>query len=151
MKKCCILLASILFLIAFASVSFAAQLQEVLKQSFPLAEEGSVSVENTAGEILIHVWDDDEVKMVSTKWARALTKKRAGELLGALEVEVTAKENSVEIDTEFPWWKQPDPTSSVKVDYELWVPPSVEVSAQSVSGSIQVVERENDVWVKTMR
>ena len=150
MKKYGVLMVSILFLIAFASVSFAAQVQEVEEKSFPLVEEGSVSVKNVAGEILIHAWDEEEVKMVATKWARALTERRAEELLEAIEINITVREDSLEINTEFPWWKKLDPTSSVRVDYELWVPLSAEVSAQSVSGSIQVVERENDVWAKTI-
>jgi len=149
MKKYGVIIVSILSLIAFVSASFAAQVQEEMEQTFPLAEEGSVSVENVAGEILIHAWDEDEVKMVATKWVRAFTKKRAQELLEVIEINITANEDQIDIDTEFPWWNQLDPTSSARVDYELWVPPSAQVSAQSVSGSIQVVERENDVWAKT--
>lgn len=149
MKKYCVLIAGILFLLVLTASALAVQLQEVVERTFALVEEGSVSVENTTGEILIHAWNEDEVKMVATKWARALTEKRAEELLEALEVEVITKKDSLDIDTHFPWWKQLDPTSSVKVDYELWVPLSAEASAESVSGSIQVVERENNVWVKT--
>lgn len=150
MKKYGVLIVSILFLMAFASVSFAAQVKEEVEEIFSLAEEGSVSVENAAGEILIHAWDEDEVQMVATKWVRALTQKRAEELLEAIEIDITAKEDSLDIDTDFPWWDKLDPTSSVEVDYELWVPPSAKVSAQSVSGGIQIVERENDVWAKTI-
>jgi len=150
MKKYGVLIVGILFLMAFASVSFAAQVKEEVEEIFSLAEEGSVSVENVVGEILIHAWDEDEVQMVATKWVRALTQKRAEELLEAIEIDITAKEDSLDIDTDFPWRDKLDPTSSVEVDYELWVPPSVEVSAQSVSGRIQIVERENDVWAKTI-
>lgn len=150
MKKYGVLMASILFLMAFASVSFAAQVQEEVEETFSLAEEGSVSVKNVAGEILIHAWDEEKVQIVATKWARASTMKRAEELLQAIEIDITAKDDSLDIDTDFPWWNRLDPTSSVKVDYELWVPLSAEVSAQSVGGSIQIVERENDVWAKTI-
>ncbi len=72
MKKYSLLIVGIVFLFALAGSALAAQLQEVVEQSFPLAEDGSVSVENVAGEILIHAWDEDKVKMVATKWARAL-------------------------------------------------------------------------------
>jgi len=150
MKKYSLLIVGIVFLFALAGSALAAQLQEVVEQSFPLAEDGSVSLENVAGEILIHAWGENKVKMVATKWARALTEKRAKELLDAIEIKITAKKDRVDIDTDFPWWKKLDPTSSVRVDYELWVPPSAEVSAESVSGSIQVAERENDVWAKTI-
>jgi len=150
MKKYGVLIVSILFLIAFASASFATQVKEKMEKTFPLAEEGSVSVKNVAGEILIHAWNEEKVKMVATKWARALTQKKAEELLEAIEINIIAMDDSLDIDTDFPWREKLDSTSSVGVDYELWVPLSAEVNAQSISGSIQIMERENDVWTKTI-
>jgi len=150
MKKYYVLMTSILFLVALSSTALAARVEQVEERSFPLAKEGSVSVKNVAGEILIHAWDEEEVRMVATKWARALTEKRAQELLDAIEIEITSKEDRLDIGTEFPWWKSLSPTSSVWVDYELWIPLSAKARAQSVSGSIQVAERKSSVFAKTV-
>ena len=150
MKKTHVLVVSILFSIALTSAALAARLEKIEERSFPLTKQGSLSVKNVAGEILIHAWDEEKVKMVATKWARAASEERAQELLDAIEIEITSKEDQLDIATEFPWWKRLSPTSSVRVDYELWIPLAAKIRAQSVSGSIQVQERDNTVWVKTV-
>ena len=150
MKKYGVFLASILFLAALASTSFAAEVKEEVKETFSLVKDGSVSVENVAGEITVHAWNENKVQMIATKCARAFTKDRAEELLEAIEINIIAEADSLDIDTHFPWWEKLNPHSSVEVDYELWVPLSAEVIAESVSGSIEVVERENDIWARTV-
>ena len=150
MKKYYIFMASILFSVALTSTALAARVEEVEERSFPLAKEGLVSVKNVAGDIVMHAWDEEKVKMVATKSATSLSEMRARELLEAIEIEITAKEDKLDIVTQFPWWKRLSPSSSVRVDYKLWIPLAAEARAQSVSGSIQVAERNNDVWAKTV-
>ncbi len=150
MKKYHVFMASILFFVSLTSTALAVRVGEVEERSFPLVKEGSFSVKNVAGDILIHAWDEEETRMVATKSVRALSKNRAQELLEAIEIEITSKEDKLDIVTEFPWWKRLSPTSSVRVDYELWVPLAAEALAQSVSGSIQIAERNNDVRAKTV-
>lgn len=149
-QKYCVFALSLLFLLALGTGALAAQVQEIEEKMFTLAEEGSVSVENVAGNILIYSWDEDQVKMTATKSARAFTKKRAEELIKAIDIEISANEDEIDINTEFPWWDRLDPTSSVRVDYELWIPLSAKAQAESVSGSIEIMERNNDVWAKSV-
>ena len=150
MKKILFFMASILFSVALTSTALAARVEEVEERSFPLAKEGSFSVKNVAGDILMHAWDEEKVKMVASKSATSLSAKRAQELLEAIEIEITVKEDRLDIVTEFPWWKRLSPTSSVRVDYELWIPVTAEALVQSVSGGIQIAERDNDVLAKTV-
>jgi len=150
MKKYCVLAVSVLFLLALGTGALAAQVQEIEEKTFTLAKEGSVSVENVAGDIVIYAWNEDQVKMIATKSARAVTKQRAEELIEAIEIEISANEDKIDINTEFPWWNRLDPTSSLRVDYELWVPFSAKARAESVSGSIEIMERNNDVWAKSV-
>ncbi len=150
MRKYKALTVSILLFLVLGTGALAVQVQEIQEETFGLTEEGSISVENIAGDIVIYAWDQGQVKMVATKSAKAVTKKRAEELIEAIEIDVSADEDEIDINTEFPWWKRFDPTSSVKVDYELWVPLSAKAGAQSVSGSIEIMERNNDVWAKSV-
>ncbi len=150
MRKYYVLALSLLFLLALGTGALAAQAQEIEEKTFMLAEGGSVSVENVAGDIVIYAWDEEQVKIIATKSAKAFTKKRAAELLEAIDIETSANEEGIDIVTKFPWWNRLDPTSSVRVDYELWVPLSAKTKAQSVSGSIEIMERNNDVWAKSV-
>ena len=150
MRKHYVFALIILFLLALATGAVAAQVREAEEKTFTLTEKGSVSVENVVGNILIYAWEEEKVKMIATKSAKAFTKNRAEELIEAIEIEISAKEDKIDINTEFPWWDRLDPTSSVRVDYELWVPLSAEVQAESVSGNIEIIERNNDVWAKSV-
>jgi len=150
MRKYYVLALSLLLLLTLGTGALAARVQEKEERTFVLAEEGSVSVENVAGDIVIYAWDEEEVKMIATKSAKAVTKKRAEELIEAIDIAISANDNQINIDTEFPWWNSLDPTSSLKVDYELWVPLSAETKAESVSGAIEIMERNNDVWAKSV-
>lgn len=149
MKKRYLLLIGLFFLMSFSAAALAVQVEEIEEASFPLSKEGLVSVESVAGEILVHSWDREEVRMVATKWARASSRARAEELLEALKIKVSSREDKLEISTEFPWWKSLSPFSSVRVDYELWLPLSTEARAESTSGDIGIEERDNNVLAAT--
>ncbi len=149
MKKYYVLVLSLLLLLALGTGALAAQVQEIEERTFALAEEGSVSVENVAGNIVIYAWDEEQVKMIATKSARAVTKKRAEELIEAIDIEISANEDQIDIDTEFPWWDSLDPTSSLRVDYELWIPLSAQARAESVSGAIEIERIKGDAEAKT--
>jgi len=150
MRKCYVLALSLLFLLALSTGALAAKVQEIKEKTFVLTEGGSISVENVAGDIVVYAWDQNQVKMIATKSARALTQKRAEELIEAIEIKISANEDQIDINTEFPWWNTLDPTSSLRVDYELWVPLSAKAKAKSVSGAIEIMERNSDVWAKSV-
>lgn len=149
MKKSYLLVLGVLFLMVFSLTALAVQVEEVEQKTFPLSQGGFVSVESIAGDILIHSWDKEEARVVATKWAKAFSRTRAEELLEVLEVEVSSKEDRLQIATRFPWWKDLSPLSSVRIDYELWIPRTAQATADSTSGSILIEERDNSITVET--
>jgi len=97
MKKRYFLPIGVLFLMIFTATALSAQVEEVEERTFSLSEGGFVSVESIAGDILIHSGDKEEVRMIATKWARTSSRTRAEELIEVLEIEVSSKEDRIEV------------------------------------------------------
>lgn len=84
-------------LAALASFATAGDLfTDNYDRTFPLAEGGSVSLENINGDVVVEVWDSPEVRVQAEK------KASSQELLDALEIEVDVETNAVLIDTKYP-------------------------------------------------
>lgn len=153
-KRSCVLLVTGLLCLVLAGAALAARVEQVEERYFPLTEDGSVSLKNVAGKILIHAWQKEEVKMMATKSARALREKEAEEFLERIEIDVTAREDCLEIVTRYPissWWSGLKSLSySAGVDYELWVPRGAAVRTESTSGDIRIEERYNCVQAHTV-
>lgn len=131
-RKGYILLAMGLLCLAMTGTALAEQVEE---KSFPLTQDGFVSVKNVAGMIEIHGWDQGQVKMMAT---------RKGPEADKITIEIDAQEDCLKIDTHWPTfiWRS-------WVNYELWVPSGATIRAESVSGDIRIKGQHNYVRAHT--
>ena len=72
------------------------KLREEFHQTYPLAADGRVSLENINGSATITTWDRNEVKLDAVKWA--YTRERLAEA----KIEVSANAGSIYIKTDYP-------------------------------------------------
>jgi hypothetical protein len=105
--------------------------------SYPLAADGRVSIDNINGDITITGGDGDTVEIV--------VRKKAGtqEYLDGIEVNITARDNHLRIETKHPdsnrGWMSWGKDSSGSVTYTLLVPAGVSLDGiESVNGRIEV-------------
>ena len=132
MKRSSVLLVVGLMCLVLAMGAAAAQVEE---QTFAFTADGSVSVDNSAGETVIHAWDKEEVRMIT---------RRKGSGADKIEIIIDAGEDSLKIETEYPvfsWFRQP------RVNYELWVPEGATLRVIASSGDIQIEGQRSDVRV----
>lgn len=109
---------------------------EYFDQSYPLADGGSVSLDNVNGDVVVQVWDQAEVRVQAEKRASTM------ELLQELKIEVHAGRSSVEIDTEYPNSRPGDRHGDRKmsVEYTLTVPRYAAINGiDLVNGNLEVV------------
>jgi len=133
-KRSSVVLVVGLLCLALAITASAAQVEE---RTFPLKADGSVSVENSAGNTIIHAWAEEQVKMIAT---------RKGSGADKIEIIIDAGEDRLKIETEYPrfsWFQR------ARVNYELWVPQGATVRAVSTSGDLYIEEQHNDVRAQT--
>lgn len=122
---------------------------EEFHQSYPLAANGRVSIENINGSVKISVWDQNEVKVDAVKRAD----KR--EKLEEAKIEVSTAGDSVRIQTKYPERNQTSGDNESRsynnpasVEYTLTIPRRARVdSADLVNGTLEIEGVEGDVKV----
>jgi DUF4097 and DUF4098 domain-containing protein YvlB len=116
MKNTARLLSFLAF--AFLAVAARATVNETFKQTYPLAADGVVHLENVNGDIDITAWDKAEVSLVADKRARD------DEELKRIEIEIDAQPDRLAIKTKYAkkagWFFGNTHQGSVR--YKLMVP-----------------------------
>ncbi len=123
------------------------ELREEFHQTYPLAANGRVSVENLNGSVRIAVWDRNDVQVDAVK--RAYKQERLDEA----KIEVSASAESIRIKTNYPDWDQNFTddqrgrlNNPATVDYTITVPRRARLeSIDLVNGSLEVDGVEGDV------
>ncbi|HEY7099722.1 MAG TPA: DUF4097 family beta strand repeat-containing protein [Terriglobales bacterium] len=119
------------------AVEHPGQLTEEFHQTYPLAPNGRVSLENINGPVHINAWDRNEVKVDAVKYAH--TKERLDEA----KIRVEAQSDSVHIHTEYPHQTQTftddDRDNPASVEYTLTVPRKTELdNIELINGALDV-------------
>ncbi|MEL7060549.1 MAG: DUF4097 family beta strand repeat-containing protein [Acidobacteriota bacterium] len=108
-------------------------------ETYPLSAGGSVGLENVNGDLVVEVWDRAEVSIDATIEGRSAT------AVDALEIEVSASDQSIEIETYSPGksWGSDD---GIVVDFVLRMPRGAHLDDVTlVNGSLTVEGVEGDV------
>jgi len=144
-----IVLAVLMIAVLFAENIFAAldRIEKVMEESFKLESTGFFSLANVTGNIDVNSWDEKEVKMVATKSISSWGTNDPEELLNKIKIEIISQPKNLKIHTRYPilsWVK------NARVDYQLWIPKTISVQLESVSGTIQMQDQLNSVYAKTV-
>jgi len=119
----CLALASVL------TVAASAKVTEKFSQTYPLAADGSIRLENTNGSVEIVAWDKAEVALEAEKSANN------EEALARLHLKIDATATRLKIKTEQEKsWKFWD-TANAQVHYKLMVPAGVSLDKIDVVNS----------------
>ncbi len=83
-------------------LAMGASATEVEEQTFPLTADGSVSLDNAAGETVIHAWDKEEVRMIITRKGSGADRIKISLFLPSdIDAEVDIRTTSGRISTDF--------------------------------------------------
>ncbi|MEP6921939.1 MAG: DUF4097 family beta strand repeat-containing protein [bacterium] len=123
------------------------ELREEFHQTYPLAANGRVSVDNLNGGVRIGVWDRNDVQVDAVK--RAYKQERLDEA----KIEVSASAESIRIKTNYPdrdqnftYDQRGRLNNPATVDYSITVPRRARLeSIDLVNGSLEVDGVEGDV------
>ncbi len=112
-------ISALLLSVALSHASDSGNLTAEFHQTYPLAANGRVSLENINGAVHVSAWDRNEVKVDAVK--RARSKERLDEA----QIKVNHDQNYVSIRTEYPerendWGRHHENPASV--EYTLTVP-----------------------------
>lgn len=138
MKKVMTVLMICSVVLAGAAFLAAADYQEKFEKTFPLTANGSFSLKNTNGDVVISTWTKNEVEIKAVK-----TAKRDKEDLERVKIEVNASANSVSVDTIYD--KSFLRNIRVDVQYDVKVPEGVRLERiRSTNGDVELTGRFSD-------
>ena len=127
------ILTALLVSAAFAAAS-AAQVSEPFSQTVPLAADGSFSIDNVNGSILIETWDRNEVEI------NALRKAPDAETMERVKIHLEASAARVDVSTEMKGQMR-----GAKVDYRVRVPQRARLDVDVVNGPIRILNPQGGV------
>lgn len=111
---------------------------EKFEQTYPLSKNGSVSVSNVNGSIIVEAWDRDEVKLEATKTADSK------DSLADVDIKVEATADSFSVEADYKSWKWNDKRNEnrsrrLEVEFRLSVPRGAVLNEiETVNGSVRV-------------
>ncbi len=135
--------------LVFNISSVLADVTETKEYNFKLQAGGRISLENTNGDVRIEGVSGNQVHIVATK------KAGTQEYLDGLEIEVSATDELIRIETRYPksrsgWFGRGD-NESGSVSYELKVPDSARLDTiETVNGDIGVIGVKGAVSIETV-
>lgn len=148
------LLAVVVLLTAASSVltqQSGEMLREEFHQTYPLAADGRVSLENINGAVHVTVWDRSEVKVDAVKTAYRR------ERLDEAKIEVQPETNSIHIETRYQERSQSFTdgegryNNPATVEYTLTVPRDARIDAiELINGNLDLDGLRGDVKASTI-
>ncbi|HUP47606.1 MAG TPA: DUF4097 family beta strand repeat-containing protein [Thermoanaerobaculia bacterium] len=149
--------ATFLFVLAVSSAAFAAELTETFSRTLDVRPGTSFEIENVNGSITISGWDQPRVRIHAVKRVKSRDSAAAQQAMKALRVEVRQSSGSVVVDTIYP--KRSDlgmfdrlfgsDSVNAGVKYEINVPRAMNLSVDTVNGTIRVTEVSGEIDLDT--
>lgn len=131
-------------LLASATAARATETENI-KQTYPLAADGVIHLENVNGDIEITAWDKPEVSLEAEKRAKKT------EDLALITLEIESSPAKLSIKTKYPktgWFKS---SSNASVHYRLLVPAGVRLEKiDTVNSDITVTGVQGTVDLETV-
>jgi DUF4097 and DUF4098 domain-containing protein YvlB len=131
--------ASVLGLTAVVAPAGFDRASESFSHTYPLAADGRVSLSNVSGNIRLTGWNRDEVQLEAVKHADSQ------EHLQAIQIDIDAQPDAIEIETKYPHHFFDDHHSGW-VEYTLSVPTGARIdSVKLMSGDLRLEGLRGDV------
>jgi len=117
-----------------------ADVTEDVSRTLPLVADGELRVENVNGSVEIEAWDRDEVEI------QAVKKANGQDALDRIEIVIAHTPQRIDIETELPkGWN-----TGASVRYEIKVPSTASVDAETVNGAVRVRGAEGPLEVESV-
>ncbi len=131
-----------------------AQQTEQITRTVRIGGSGELDVSNVSGDILITRGSGNDAAIDITKTARGGSDQDARELLQLVRVDITERNNRVEIRTRYPQGNEMprghQRNVNVNVDISVAVPPGTRVRAHSISGSVSAADIKGELSLESV-
>lgn len=146
MRFCKTLTLSVLSLVLLSTAAQAETLTEKFAKTYPLAANGSLSLDNVNGNVTLEAWDRNEVQVDAEKKVKAGNAEDARKIMSQLKINVQAEPSAIQIETVMPkkgdsgFWDMlfSGGDVNVGVTYRIKVPRGAIVEADNTNGNVRL-------------
>ncbi|HEY1305320.1 MAG TPA: DUF4097 family beta strand repeat-containing protein [Vicinamibacterales bacterium] len=124
------------------------EITEQVSRTARLGRNGTFSLENVSGEIVITGGGGNDVRIEATKRVRHPIESEARAILQALTINVTERDGSVDVRTGYEYSRRRNWSGSV--DYMVTVPRDASVSLKSISGGVKVTNVNGELRAESV-
>lgn len=143
----------LLLLIGMVGTNYANERKDFtksIKKEFDITKDGEVGLSNQFGKIEINTWNKSRVKIAVTIIARTNTEDQAQEIFDRISIDFANGSNYVRANTEIQssknnWgWGWGKNSSDFSINYEVFLPKTVELDIANKHGDTYIVEMEGN-------
>jgi hypothetical protein len=122
---------------------------KTIKKEFDITKDGEVGLSNQFGKIELNTWNKDRVKIAITIIARTDSEDNAQEIFDRIDVDFANGRDYVKAVTEIKsrkssWWGGWNNKSDFSINYEVFVPKTIELDIKNRHGDTYIVEMAGD-------
>ena len=125
---------SLLFLCTPLSAGIGDTYEETFNKTVSLSGTGKVDLSNISGNVVIHTWNRNEVKIDARKVGKSGGGRSAKENIDLVKINIDQSGGTLVIKTEYP---KKTKNVNVSVHYDLNIPVGASINASSVSGDVE--------------
>ena len=124
------------------------ELSKTIEKEFPISSDGTATLENAHGEIVIKTWTESKVKIVVEVKLEARNEKIGQEALDAVEIDFSNTNSQVSAKTVYQsgWrnnWR--NDVRNRTVNYDVYVPATVQLKIKQSHGKVMVADMASNV------
>ncbi|MGZ8868435.1 MAG: DUF4097 family beta strand repeat-containing protein [Thermoanaerobaculia bacterium] len=143
--------------LAMSTVAYAGdELTETIEKSFNVRPGTEFEIENVNGSITISGWDQPRIRVHAVKKVSSRDTGAAQQALKGLRVEIRQTDRVLKVDTIYPKKNDLDffgmifgKDINAQVKYEINVPRSMNISADTVNGAIRLSDVSGEIELDT--
>ena len=152
------LLGVILAIFTLCSLSSQArrEFSKTVKKEFDISTDGTTSIYNKYGKVLINTWDKNRVKVEVMIVVKASGEEVAQAIFDRIDIDfdtggsyVSAK-TQIESSSKNSWWKDNNNKADYSINYEVWMPPSnrLELETKYCDSKVAPLNNSAEVSIK---
>ena len=147
------LISLLIGLVSFSAPSEKKEFSQTVKKEFAIDADGLVGLKNKYGNIGIQTWEKDRTKIEVTITVQAASEEKALKVFERINIAFSNQGSSeVRAETQIEsennsWWGSSTSSGEFTIDYDVYIPKSVELELYNKYGNIDLAPVEGKTTI----
>jgi hypothetical protein len=136
---------------ALLAYAIRQEYSQTIVKDFPIQADGEVTIENRYGSVEVNTWPQNRVKISVTITVRATSEQKAQKVFDDVDIKFTSSSAQVAAKTVISlddnWWNWDEEKKDFSIQYEVWLPQSVDLEVRNKYGDVAVAEMDGNTHI----